>query len=252
MSAPSELASLFYMRSSQTPGVHLLPLQLPGVRGFWWAGTFDSLTRIASIPNAEYLTAAGTPTLSIATAWPGELAPYVEFGGTNEYYSRIDDAILSVTGSACIGVWAYLDTIKLCGLINKWYDVGSNARSYRLYVDASGYVVFSVSSDGSAAHSVTATTTTVLDAATWYFLQGRFTAGESAEVRIDNGAWVTTATGNTTIHDSTRAFYLGMDDENSARRLDGRMAQAWLCGYAVPDAVLDYIYTEQAPLFGKA
>ena len=230
----------------------LLPLLLPGLRGFWFAGSDNVFQWFDMSMSGLYLGAHGTPTVGNATTWPGVLVPYVNFGGTNEYFDKLDTAALSPTGDLTICAWAYWDDFAVnMALVNKWETALGNNRSYTLWTDTSGYLKFAISSDGSVVNSVTATTASVLSPATWYYVQAKFIAGSHVTVRVDDEAWATTATALAAIHDSTRAFHIGEYNELSNSRLDGRIAQAYMCGFGVPEGVLDYIFSEQRSYLGK-
>lgn len=254
MTTLQQLSTWFHMRRGQTPGAWALPLRLPGLLGCWAPVDVDNLLRISGLLDVGgSLTRNGDPTIATTTTAPGVLVPYVDFDGAGDYYNRADEAELSPTGDITVVAWVYLDVNNaLQGVINKWEDVIGNNRSYRLYVDATGKLTFEVSEDGGAVNMAQAVMATALSTATWYMAQGRFEAGVSTDVRVDDGSWVTdTSNVLTGCHDSGRDFEVGRDDENAARCLDGRMTQWSLYAYAEPTAVLDWAFREQAPLLGR-
>lgn len=249
------LSSYFHRRQGQTPTVWTLPLcTLPGLVALWVPAYSDTTACYDVSQHGVTLTAAGSPTVSVATAAPGMLVPYWVFGGTNEYFTRNDEIALSLTGDITICGWVRWDDFDVeMGIVNKWETSGGNNRSYALYSDTSNQLNMAISEDGGAVNMATGTYGTALSAATWYFVQGRFSVSTDVRARVDDGSWGTTAClGISAVYDNARPFRIGEYNETASKRLDGRWAWLALCAHDAPTAVLDYIYTEQAPLFGKS
>jgi hypothetical protein len=230
-------------------------MALPNLRGFWanqiYTSTwYDQSCRAA--PNNLTLTGAVDPIdIGIATEWPGVLAPYLALDGTNDYASIADNADLSITTDITMGTWVYVSKLNVeQGIINKSLTTG-NVRGYRLYLSSDNKFTFEISTDGTAIKSVQSAAETTVNA--WRFVCCRFDASTELSIRVDNGAWIDNTTSiPASIYDNARAFRIGESDENSARRLAGRIAQVWICAYYLGDDVVDWLYRVQVPLFGEA
>ena len=246
-----ELGAAFYMRRQIVPGALMLPMRLPGLRLFALASLYDEASGLNCWGEPRFAP-HGTPTSSIATTWPGVLVPYVEFGSEAAYYTLIDSAT-SPTGDVTVGGWFYSDTVTVQGgIINKWYTTTSNDRSYALSVAAGGALTFEVSSDGSALSGKLLTVTgPTVAMGQWYFGVGRIRCNSTQGACLDN-VWTTvSAAVPTAVYDNSRSLYLGRYNESATTWFDGRIAQLWLCGYAVPDAWIAWLWENQAPYFGR-
>ncbi len=240
--SPDGFASSFWTRNGMVPGAMHLPLEIvPAIRGFWIASALDN---IQNWPDQSMqglsLSVTGSVTVGVATAWPGMTVPYFDFDGTNDRYSRNDEAATSITGDMAIGAWVYFDDpTSQQGIVNKWEQTTGNNRSYCLDLTAAGLLRFRVSRDGGNTNMSSATAEQPT-AGEWHFCQARHDCGVITAVRLDDGAWATdTSSVPTSIYDSTRQFRIGEAQESSVLRLNGRIAQVWLAGYAVPTAVFD-------------
>lgn len=113
---------------------------------------------------------------------------YVTLNGTDEYLS-INDASWQEPGAEEVFVWSWVYGTDLTSdqyAVAKW-DVGGDQRCYRLlYNNAVKALQLSVSSDGTAATVVSATSTYAEAVDTWYFLAGYYEP--SSIVRVYVGA----------------------------------------------------------------
>jgi hypothetical protein len=165
---------------------------------------------------------------------------------SSNYLSRADEAGLSITGNLTVGGWFYFDaesTGQETGLISKWYETG-NERAYVLYKNASNELVFSVSDDGSVVFSITDGGFNYVESQ-WFYVIGRFTV--SAELALFvNGMWYKT-TAPASIFDCSEDFEIGR--YNRTNYLDGRVSQAFICAYSVPDTFICAMYSHAKALY---
>lgn len=252
MSSPDSFASAFWTRNGMVPGAMHLPLEIvPALRGFWIASALDNIqTWPDQSMHGLSLTVSGAVTVGVASSWPAVTVPYFDFDGTNDYYRRNDEAALSITGDMAIGAWVWFDDpTSQQGIVNKWEQTSGNNRSYLLDLTSAGLLRFRVSQDGSNVN-MSSTTTDQPGSGAWHFCQARHICSTATGVRLDDNSWSNdTSSVPTSIYDSTRQFRIGEAQESSVLRLNGRIAQVWLAGYAVPTAVFDYLYAVQAPYF---
>lgn len=135
--------------------------------------------------------------------------------GSSEYFSRADEALLSVTGNLTIELWVRLETAPSNSsftFAHKWESTGDQ-RSYRfLYDDTGGTKTLrcSLSSAGTDATNVNSGVSATLSTGTWYHIAMVYTASSgSVEFFVD---WVSqgTATGfPTSIFNSTQTLEIG-------------------------------------------
>jgi len=248
----SELGTRFWMRRQIMPGATILPLQLPGLRLFTLASSYDEAYGLTDWSGVRFA-ATNVPVAGMATTWPGVLVPYVEFDSGAAYYTSRDTATLSPTGDVTVGGWFYMDALGVQGaMINKWYTTG-NERSYNLHVAAGGALTFEASSDGSAtAGKLLSVAGGIVTAGQWWFGVGRLSCSATQGVCLD-GTWTTVSTAiPTATYDCARSLYLGRYNESATTWFNGRIAQFWICAYAVPDAWIAWLWENQAPYFGRA
>jgi hypothetical protein len=246
----TDLETQFYMRRRDTPGAMLAPLMLPGLRAFWYCGSaFNSNSQWIAHPLSERMSMTGTISQGRSTTWP--LVEYVTIDGDGEYCTKADDAIISPTGDMTIGIWLTLSASGTKrGVLNKWFETG-NERSYVLYASAADAATFDVSSDGGAINLRTvAGPALVVDQ--WELVVGRIECDVSQDVYV-SGTWARNAVNPlSSVYDCSRELYLSRHNETSGNSWRGNVAQFWLCGYAVPDAWIDWLWLTQAPHFGRA
>ncbi len=245
----TDLGTQFYMQRKDTPGAMLLPLVLPGLRAFWHVSAFNSQSRFISVPFSEQMTMAGTLTVTADAAWP--LVEYVTFSADSQYYSKLDDSVISPTGDLTVGAWAMLTTSGTKrGLLNKWEATVANARSYTLYADVTDAATFDVAAAPGGAAQTKSVAGGVLEQDTWAFIVGRITCGVSQDVYV-SGTWTKdTSSVPADVSDESTALYLGRWNEASSNTWHGKVSQFWLCGYAVPDAWIEWLWQSQGPHFG--
>lgn len=177
------------------------------------------------------------------------LATYGDFCAAEKVYlTRADEEGTSIVDAITLGCWCWFDaesTDAEAGLISKWYTTG-NKRSYVLYKNSDNDFVFSISNDGT-------NVTTIDDAAAnyaegaWFFVAGRLTPEASLSVFV-NGTWYSNVTDiPNDIYDSDEPLDFGR--YNRSNYLDGRMCQAFLCAYAVPNRFIEAMYAHSKAMF---
>jgi len=229
-----------------------LHLQLPQLRGYWPMSSVDEngdpydlsgqgrvLTNNNTVPYGVY-----------------NLLPYADFTpGATEYFNRLDEAGLDITGVMTMGGWYWLDTLAPgtdMGLIGKFNDFGgANQRSYLLYFnDAANVFRFGVSSLGTGASWAAVTSTATIAASTWYHVVGRFVPGAELSIFVD-GVETLLAVGvplgafNSTADFEIGAFSLGFG------LLDGRASQCFLCADDLDDVIIRQTYDQTRANYGK-
>lgn len=162
----------------------------------------ESGTAYDSGPYANNLTASGAPVS--ATGKIGNGRAFV--AASSQYLEIADNAYLSMgTGARLtIAAWVKPTTTADQALITKFGASGSY--EYSLDTDVTKFR-FSVSADGTALVSISATTFGVFSVGTWYFVVARYN-GVTASISVNAGTPNTTAH-VTDIVDGTAAFRIG-------------------------------------------
>lgn len=229
---------------NQASSMHL---SLPGLRGFWPFSSVDEAGNLYDLSGqARTLTDnGGIVTLAAANS----IFPYGDFNsGSSQYYSRADEAGLSITGALTIGGWFYFETIPASsmGCISKNEPTG-NQRAYTLFRHSNNFARFQVSSNGTATVAVDSVATFAQD--TWYFLAGRYTPSTEVAVWVDDEKTVNTTSVPAAIFDSTAIFAIGRTD--GSNYLNGRAAFCFVSAMALSDATIDVVRGRMKPLFAK-
>jgi hypothetical protein len=167
---------------------------------------------------------------------------------SSQYLSRADEDALSFHNNFTIGCWVYFDaesTDVETGIISKWYETG-NERAYVLYKDSSNVIHFKVSNSGADEYDITDHGISYQEEQ-WFYVVGRF-APQSELALFVNGIWFKQVSGiPTDVYNSSEAFEIGR--YNRDNYLDGRVCQAFVCGYTVPDRFICSMYAHAKALF---
>lgn len=245
-----------YNKSSPMPGAWLAPLQLPGIKGFLLPSLLIPVTYY--VPNmvcngAEYGSYAGTVAFDIATTWPGAMVPYV----TAQYGGIFNQTITTGHGTSfTLGGWMMVtDVSAYTPFWGRWNDHdGVNKRACMVDETGDGVLRGRVSSDGTLANSKTLTGGTVTSG-TWHFIGVRFIPSVSFSIFLDDTVTTTTATPFSTYYGSdtiSSGFAQNQsEDAHYGTYLVGRISQMWMSNYGIPDAMLNWLYAVQSPLFGR-
>ena len=223
---------------------HLL---LRHLRGYW---PFTSVDENGDVYDLSGQGRVLTNNNAVPFASAG-LMTYADFTpGSNHYFSRADEAGLSITGALTVGGWFWLDTLASGadqGLIGK-YDTAGNDRSYQLrFLDATNLFIFVVSVDGTATTIVTFPTSPVIN--TWYHVVGRYTPSTTIDIYV-NGVKATNAVAiPAALDDNVSAFEIGAMSAGGAR-LDGRASHCFLCADDLEDYFIKALFWHSCPLVG--
>lgn len=222
--------------------------QLPMLRAYWPFSSVDENGDVYDISGQGRVLNNNNTT---PFAWHN-LLPYADLtpGATN-YFNRVDEAGLDITGDLSLGGWFWLDTLAPgndMGLIAKWTVAGNQRAYYLKFVDATNQFQFSVSTDGAAVVTVTSTAVPVIN--TWYHICGVFRANSVLNIFVD-GVKTELAVGvPASIFNSSADLQVGASDVGT-NRLDGRVCQCFLCAENLDDVMIWNLYQQTRANFGK-
>lgn len=177
------------------------------------------------------------------------MIPYKDFvRASSNYFSRASEDSLRIHYDLTLGCWVYFDTESTgveTGIISKWYETGAQ-RGYLLYKDASNKIVFKISTDGTTEVEIDdAGANYVID--TWFYVVGRFTPSKEMKLFV-NGMWYSkSASIPATLYQCVEDFELGR--YNRSNYLDGRISQAFLSAYSIPDRFICSMYMHAKALY---
>lgn len=232
-------------------------LGLPGLRGYWPMGAFDSSgNAIDQSGNARTLTYNGGA--------PGPLynyttqgGPYIDLDGTGDYLSRADEAGLDILGTESyvatavrgltLGGWFYFD--RLAADEHLLGKLGASGQfSYRIVKLVSGNVVrLAISGNGTAQSTVD---TAAVSTAAWYFIVGKYTPSTEIAIYLNGTETTATASIPASIFNSTAEFRIGQDNGGFSHLLDGRASNCFLCAMLLSDTAIDNIYQNTKASYG--
>lgn len=227
-------------------------LALPALRGFWPMSSANEGGNALDLSGqGRTLTYTGNPTYNFTG-----LAPYIDLDGVGDYLTRADEAGLDVLGNEAyvgapgltVGGWFRFDRENAQeGLICKSDGTAANRNWDLLFRgDAAGDPAQFAVSNG--ANSYTATGTTDLTTATWYFIVGRYVPSTSVDLWVDAAKSSTVAGIPATANNSNAAFQIGA--RNGLITLDGRASLCFLCAAALSDSIITALYQHSRVLFG--
>lgn len=213
------------------------------IKGHWKLDeTTAGATRADTSGNSQTLTDNATVQVNAHSQRQGAAAATFE-AGSSQYLSLADNATMSLTGAITISCWVNLESLAERTFVAKWNESG-NQRAYRLWVDSSNKLSFSVSSNGTAVTTVTGATSLATN--TWYHVVGRYIPSKRLEVFI-NGA--TDATNTTSIPsamtDTTAVFTIGakLSAAGAAETfMDGSIDDVVIWGRALSAVEIDRVY----------
>ncbi len=174
---------------------------------------------------------------------------YVDFVRANsEYLSRADEYGLSIHDELTFGCWVWFDaesTDVATGIIGKWLEAG-NERAYVIYKSASNVITLSISNTGADEFTVDSDELPYYESQ-WYYVVGRLTPGSELALFV-NGMWyITTAGIPATVFHSSQDFEIGR--YNAGNYLDGRVSQAFISAYSIPDRFICSMYAHAKALY---
>lgn len=222
-------------------------LALPELRAFWpFSSINESGNPIDLSGQARTLTNNGTTARAVLSGF----TPYADLDGTNDYFSRADEAGLDITGALTMGGWFWSDATApgtIFQLFGKWGDVAVNQRSYIIYNINDTVLHFAISSTG--ANSPGITSSVAYTTGVWRYVIGRFTP--STEIAIfDNGTKTTnTSSIPASIFNSTAQLDLGRYPGHASFH-NGRMTLAFMCAAALSDDLITSLFNQSRVFFG--
>lgn len=177
---------------------------------------------------------------------------------TPTWWNHADDALFDILGNESyinspihgltMGCWVKFETTGTAETaISKWNTTG-NQRAYQLNRQANDTIQAAISSDGTGATIVTATTTDTLALNTWGHIVMRFDPSAELSVFLNSAEVVNTTSIPATIFNSSANFIVG--GIGGAGNATARFCQLFLCRAAVPDIFIDTYFQMTAPLFG--
>lgn len=206
------------------------------VKGWWWMDEASG-SLVDSSGQGNNLGAVGAPSYRQSGPKPRYLAVGISSGNRFEI---ADNASLSITGALTIIGWAYFNALgSLEAIISKWLETGDQ-RSYRLIKQAANTIRAEISSAGTAASIVAATTSGTPAAGSWVFVAARFTPSSELAVWLDSEKVINTTGIPASIFDSNAKFVLG-DQEGPAQAMAGRIGPGGVFSRALSDAEIDAI-----------
>ena len=239
-----------------------LIMALPALRGFWPGSVQASPTsgnyNLVDISgNGQHFIHNNNPTVDFDTT---RLFPYVEFNGSDEWYSIADTAHWDILGTEAgvaaarrgltVAAWVYFNNTASATEYILTKREGTN-KSFYLYRNLLGYPIMQISSTGSDEFAKTGSLT--IPSGEWHLLVGRFSPSSELAV-FDNGIWYrnTTSIPSSIFNGTADLFMSGRDDPITPGRLlmDGRNSLAWICAANVPDAAIDRLWNTSRKIFG--
>lgn len=135
--------------------------------------------------------------------------------GSSQYFTRADNATLSLTGDLTIEALVNFESApsnSLMVIVAKWDENGNN-RGYSFgYEDSAGTKRLRFATSSSGANSSAMVKNQTLTTGTWYHVAVVFTASTSTAEFFVNGASIGTAVGaHTAIFDNTASFAIGCE-----------------------------------------
>ena len=229
---------------------------LPALRGLWTAnhhatnGDWEDWTKYDLL-----LTAVHAPPFNY-----GNLEPYFGFDGTNDYFTRADDAATSITGTEAhianaikgltLGQWFFTSDLTTSQYIMAKLGAAGNY-SYGLTFQgavAGDPMNMLISDDGTNVDDVASSNAVSLN---WNFTVGRFNdndAGEELAIFL-NGVKTTDTTARASIFDGNGAFTVG-SAQGGLSPLVGGISIAFLCACALSDDMIGALFQQSRALYG--
>lgn len=188
----------------------------------WWPLSETSGTRVGVHAG---LNLTDNNTVTGAAGNNGSSAS--QFTAANsEYLSRASESALNVGDiDFSFTLWAYGDAWARQALFSKWTaGVGGQLAYFLEYQNGVPAFVFLVSSTGSDAVAVQATTFGAASTGNWYFIYCQHdSVGNTIGISVNNGTLNTTAHSAGVFSGSTTAFEVGRSGSSIPRYMDGRM-----------------------------
>ncbi len=226
------------------PGASLVGtfLQIPALRGYWPMTTRDESGNLLDLSGQGR-------TLTNNSAAAFGLSGVVSYGigdGSADYFSRADEAGLSITGALSWGGWFYSDDAPagIETFIGKW-NTGLNNRAFVLRMTSTPDYRALVSSNGTAETSVTSSV--AYTAASWKFVVGVYVPSTSLKIYINSGGLMTATTNTTSIPASladTAAAFTIQANGTPGEYLDGRSSNCFVSAYSLTAGWVQWLFDQ--------
>ena len=202
--------------------------------------------------GGHHLTAAGVPLFG----YDG-LVPYAEFDGTDDtfYYANninfsilgTETSVVSTQRGLTLGAWIRPDAVNNSrGVICKLAAAG-NQRSYVLYINTKAYLY--ISADGATQYN--AESVANVNTTGWQLMIGRFVPNTTMDIYLDGVKRSISASGITTLKDSTAEFNIGSYENHTNGRFDGKISNAFVCACALSDSIIEAIWQQTRAMYGR-
>jgi len=226
---------------------------IPGLRGAWIASSFDENGDIFDISEqGRDVSYNGTPEFDYSA-----LIPYATFDGVNDYFERLDEAGLDITGTETyvasakrgltIGGWFYFENTPTFQLMTKALFL--NDLSYYLWINA-GVPQLTISSGGSAITATSVISTETAAQNTWYFIVGSYDPSTEMNIYINNTKTQLAAGVPASIFSGAADFQIGGLDGAATNRLEGRFSFGFLSAMFLSDTIIGNLWQQSRSLFG--
>ncbi|MBU1045807.1 DUF2341 domain-containing protein, partial [Patescibacteria group bacterium] len=178
----------------------------------------------------------------------GKYGNAIDFDSTNDYITASDSTSLSITSDLSISAWIRPDVVsKEQTILGKWDETtGTDDRSYRLWLDSSNNLNFSVSTDGSAVVTHIGTATT-FSAGAWYHIEGVYDDAGTMDVYVDGKLDATQKSSSVpaSIDDNVSNLYIGGKENTGGSvdtKFDGAIDDVRVYDYArtASQVLIDY------------
>jgi hypothetical protein len=177
----------------------------------------------------------------------GKYGNAIDFDGTNDYVTVLDSTSTSITGDLTISAWIRPDVVsKEQTILGKWDETTAlNDRSYRLWIDASNNLNFSVSATGTTVVTETDTSVT-FSASTWYHVESVYDDAGTMKIYINGVLRDTKSSGvPASIDNNISSLYIGAKENTSGSidtKFDGAIDDVRIYNYArsASQVLVDY------------
>jgi hypothetical protein len=230
-------------------------LSMPGLRATWPLSIVGASGQAQELCNALHLTNVNTVEF---TAYQNSKPCAIFTSANSERLWRADAADFDIIGSEAyvptaqrgltLGAWVNRTTVGAAQTVLAKWNTAGNQRSYILQSDTDGAPIFTVSGNGTAELTINHSTACAADE--WHFIAGRFRPAGTPDIDVwRNLVYETNSTSiPATLFNSSSDFEIGSND-SGANYLNGKVALAFLCVMALPDAAIKRFYYRTRPLY---
>lgn len=212
---------------------------LPGLRGFWpYSSINEAGTAYDQSNQGRHLTNNNaSPRAFLANGMP-----YFTLNGTNQYWSRADEAGLDITGQLTFGGWflpttrnAYISKLAASGNYSYMLDTDNNKA--RLIVSSTG------------ANAPQVVSVADISTTNWNFIVGRFTPSTEQTVFLNNVKSSVTVGVVASIFNSAAILAVGARSTPGSYSA-GFGALIFICAVAISDYLEDRLFQVSRAFFG--